>query len=73
VQAPAAGPDFDALSPRELEIMRLLAKGSSLAEIAEAIGVGYKTVANTPARSSPSWVSRAPPTWLRLSIEAGVS
>ena len=38
---------FDNLSPRELEIMRLLAKGSSLAEIAEAIGVGYKTVANS--------------------------
>lgn len=34
------------LSPRELEILRLLADGSSLTEIAEAIGVSYKTVAN---------------------------
>ena len=42
--APPAG--FDHLAPRELEIMRLLAKGFSLAEIAQAIGVGYKTVAN---------------------------
>lgn len=40
-------PGFDNLAPRELEIMRLLAKGSSLAEIAEAVGVGYKTVANS--------------------------
>jgi two-component system invasion response regulator UvrY len=34
------------LSSRELEILRLLADGSSLTEIAEAIGVSYKTVAN---------------------------
>src|SRR5262249_41677937 len=35
-----------ALGPRDLEIMRLLAGGASLAEIAAALGVGYKTVAN---------------------------
>ena len=34
------------LTERELEIMRLLADGMSLAEIADALGVGYKTVAN---------------------------
>jgi two-component system, NarL family, invasion response regulator UvrY len=34
------------LSAREIEILRLLADGSSLTEIAEAIGVSYKTVAN---------------------------
>jgi two-component system, NarL family, invasion response regulator UvrY len=34
------------LSPRDVEILRLLADGSSLTEIAEAIGVSYKTVAN---------------------------
>ena len=43
----ASAETLDALNPRELEIMRLLAGGSSLAEIAEALGVGYKTVANT--------------------------
>jgi DNA-binding CsgD family transcriptional regulator len=37
------GPD---LTERELEIMRLLADGMSLTEIADALGVGYKTVAN---------------------------
>jgi DNA-binding NarL/FixJ family response regulator len=36
-----------ALSPRELDIMRLLAKGKGLADIAEALGISYKTVANT--------------------------
>lgn len=34
------------LSAREVEIMRLLADGRSLAEIARALGVSYKTVAN---------------------------
>ena len=34
------------LTERDLEIMRLLAAGLSLAEIADALGVGYKTVAN---------------------------
>jgi two-component system invasion response regulator UvrY len=40
-------PAFDSLAPRELEIMRLLAGGSSLAEIADAVGVSYKTAANS--------------------------
>ncbi|MCX8254845.1 Transcriptional activator protein ExaE [Beijerinckiaceae bacterium RH AL1] len=35
------------LSPRELDIMRLLAKGKGLSEIADALGISYKTVANT--------------------------
>jgi two-component system, NarL family, invasion response regulator UvrY len=34
------------LTDRDIEIMRLLAEGSSLAEIADALGIGYKTVAN---------------------------
>ena len=36
-----------ALSARELDIMRLLAKGKGLSEIADALGISYKTVANT--------------------------
>jgi two-component system, NarL family, invasion response regulator UvrY len=35
------------LSTREVDIVRLLGEGKSLAAIAEAIGVSYKTVANT--------------------------
>jgi two-component system, NarL family, invasion response regulator UvrY len=34
------------LTERDLEIMRLLATGMSLSEIADALGIGYKTVAN---------------------------
>ena len=36
-----------ALSARELDIMRLLAKGKGLSDIADALGISYKTVANT--------------------------
>jgi two-component system, NarL family, invasion response regulator UvrY len=36
-----------ALSARELDIMRHLAKGKGLSEIADALGISYKTVANT--------------------------
>jgi two-component system invasion response regulator UvrY len=35
------------LTERDIEIMRLLAEGLSLTEIADALGIGYKTVANT--------------------------
>jgi DNA-binding NarL/FixJ family response regulator len=35
------------LTDRDIEIMRLLAEGSSLSEIADALGIGYKTVANS--------------------------
>ncbi|HEX2942483.1 MAG TPA: response regulator transcription factor [Rhodopila sp.] len=37
----------DRLSGRDFEILRLLADGQSLSEIADALGVSYKTVANT--------------------------
>ncbi len=35
------------LSARELDIMRLLAKGKGLSDIAAQLGISYKTVANT--------------------------
>jgi DNA-binding NarL/FixJ family response regulator len=43
----AAGGKLDRLTPRELEILRLLAAGKSLTEIAAILSVSYKTVANT--------------------------
>lgn len=39
----------DLLSLREMEILRLLGKGSSLAEIGTVLGLSYKTVANNCA------------------------
>jgi DNA-binding NarL/FixJ family response regulator len=43
----AAGGKLDRLTGRELEILRLLGAGRSLSEIADVLGVSYKTVANT--------------------------
>jgi DNA-binding NarL/FixJ family response regulator len=63
---------FDNLTPRELEIMRLLAAGSSLAEIAAALGVGYKTVANTCSQIKGKLGVARTADLVRLAIETGV-
>jgi DNA-binding NarL/FixJ family response regulator len=62
-----------ALTPRELEILRLLASGSNLHEIGAALGITYKTVANNCAlMKSKLGVSRTIDL-LRLAIDANVS
>jgi DNA-binding NarL/FixJ family response regulator len=43
---PADATAFAALTPRELEVLRLLAEGLANAEIAERLGIGEKTVRN---------------------------
>ena len=52
--------------------MRLLAAGRGLSEIAEALGVAYKTVANTCSQmKSKLGVSRTADL-VRLAIETGI-
>ena len=64
---------LDRLSARDLEILRLLAAGRSLSEIAEALGLGYKTIANTLSLiKSKLGVSRTSDL-VRLALEAGIS
>ncbi len=63
---------FDALSPRELEIMRLLVQGSSLAEIAAALGLGYKTVANTLSLVKSKLGVARTAELVRLGIDTGI-
>ena len=46
----AGGRGKTARPNRELEILRLLGEGKSLAEIADVLGIAYKTVANTSSR-----------------------
>ncbi|HXQ16263.1 MAG TPA: response regulator transcription factor [Caulobacteraceae bacterium] len=64
---------LNALSPRELEIMRLLAAGSSLAEIADALGASYKTIANTCTLIKSKLGVARTADLVRLAIETGVS
>ena len=73
VQGPSGAQTLDNLTPRELEIMRQLAAGASMAEIAAAVGVGYKTIANGCGQiKSKLGVSRTADL-VRLAIEAGVT
>lgn len=73
LQGPAPGQAMGQLNSRELEIMRLLALGRSLAEIADALGVGYKTVANTCSlMKSKLGVSRTADL-VRMAVESGLS
>jgi two-component system invasion response regulator UvrY len=68
----APGESLGQLTARELEIMRLLAQGQGLADIAAALGVRYKTVANTCSQiKSKLGVSRTADL-VRLAIETGV-
>tara|TARA_R110000868_G_scaffold352272_2_gene613540 strand:+ start:1057 stop:1677 length:621 start_codon:yes stop_codon:yes gene_type:complete len=61
------------LSERDIEIMRLLGEGRSLTEIAEALGVGYKTVANTSSQIKSKLGVARTADLIRLSIEMGLA
>jgi two-component system, NarL family, invasion response regulator UvrY len=73
VQVAASGQPLDRLSARDLEIMRLLADGRSLAEIAEALGIGYKTVANTLSQIKAKLGVSRTADLVRVAVESGVS
>jgi two-component system, NarL family, invasion response regulator UvrY len=61
------------LSPRDVEILRLLAEGHSLTEIAAAIGVSYKTVANHCSRLKARLATPRMADLIRLAISCGLS
>ncbi|HLK23695.1 MAG TPA: response regulator transcription factor [Caulobacteraceae bacterium] len=73
VRGGALGEPIGQLSAREMEIMRLLGSGASLAEIAAALGVGYKTVANTASQMKLKLGVARTADLVRLAIETGVS
>lgn len=58
------------LSPREFEILRLLGEGKNMSEIAEALGVAYKTVANTCSTMKTKLGMTRTADLIRLSLEA---
>jgi DNA-binding NarL/FixJ family response regulator len=68
----APGAAVDQLSARELEIMRLLAAGRGLAEIADALGVRYKTIANTTSQMKTKLGVSRTADLVRLAIETGI-
>lgn len=61
------------LSERDLEILRLLGEGRSFTEIASALGLGYKTVANTATMIKSKLGVARTADLIRLSVEMGIA
>ena len=61
------------LSPRDLEILRQLAAGKSLGQIAEALGLGYKTIANNCSLIKTKLGVTRTADLVRLALEAGMA
>jgi DNA-binding NarL/FixJ family response regulator len=61
------------LSPKEMEILRLLSAGKSLSEIAWLVQSSYKTVANTSSIMRQKLGVRTSVELVRLAIESGVT
>jgi two-component system invasion response regulator UvrY len=72
-RGPSDADPWNRLSERDLEILRLLSEGRSLEQIAAAIGISYKTVANTCTQIKAKLGVTRTADLVRLSIEMGVS
>jgi len=67
-----ADPSPDAisnLSARELEILRLLAAGRTMAEIADALDVSYKTIANNCTQLKQKLGARSAMDLMRIALD----
>lgn len=64
---------LDQLTSRDLEIMRLLAQGRSLSEIAEALGLGYKTIANTCTQIKAKLGVNRTADLVRIALDSGIT
>lgn len=73
LQGETVGRSLDQLSSRDIEILRLLARGRSLSEIADALGLGYKTVANLCTQIKTRLGAARSADLVRLAIEAGIT
>jgi DNA-binding NarL/FixJ family response regulator len=61
------------MSPRELEILRLLARGDKIVEIADALDISYKTVANTTSLLKQKLGAKNHSDLIRIAVEMGLS
>ena len=61
------------LSERDLEILRLLAAGNSMSEIADKLGVAYKTVANTMGRIKEKLGAGQTADLIRIAVGRGLA
>lgn len=70
--ASARAKPLSRLNKRELEIVRLLARGRKIAEIADALDISYKTVANTTSLLKKKMNARSHSDLIRLAVEINV-
>ena len=68
----AGGDPLQDLSPRDIEILRQVAGGAGLADIAASLGLGYKTVANTLSRIKARLGVARTADLVRIAIENGI-
>jgi DNA-binding NarL/FixJ family response regulator len=61
--------DASQLGARELETLRLLAKGHRIGEMAERMGVSYKTVANTTSIMKRKLKARSHSDLIRIAVD----
>lgn len=73
VQRATNGHPMRQLNERELEIMRLLAAGRSLQEVADALGIAYKTAANVCTQIKAKLGVTRTADLVRLAAEFGVT
>lgn len=60
------------LGPRELETLRLLARGQRIGEVADTLGVSYKTVANIASLLKKKLGARSNPELIRIAMDMGM-
>jgi len=60
------------LSSRDLEILRQLAEGRTLSQIADTVGIGYKTAANNCSRIKARLGAASTADLIRIAIRAGL-
>ena len=60
------------MSARELEILRLLGRGDKIVEVAHALGISYKTVANTTSLLKQKLGAKNHSDLIRIAVEMGL-
>jgi DNA-binding NarL/FixJ family response regulator len=60
------------MTPRELEILRLLGRGDKIVEVAEALSISYKTVANTTSLLKQKLGAKNHSDLVRIAVELGL-
>jgi DNA-binding NarL/FixJ family response regulator len=61
------------MTPRELEILRLLARGDRIVEVAHTLDISYKTVANTTSLLKQKLDAKNHSDLIRIAVEMGLT